>query len=150
MKAFHAFFVTFVLVIVLGFGFLLLRSSKISDLGKDLTGKAKQKTVEYTAKQLEPMLEKEISAQLQANGLTEEQAQQVLDSIPEEDKQKVTEIVVNHMEALPDAASYVQSGDTEGLANLLQENLTEEETQEINSMMMQYMNVVPDALPAQP
>ena len=139
MKAFHVFFVTFILVVILGLGFLFVKSGKLSDVGKDLTGKAKQKTVELTAKQLEQGL----VSQLEAQGLTQEQAQAIVDSIPEEDKQKVTEIAANHLDQLPDAASYVQSGDVEGLTELLQENLTEEETSTIQDMMTQYAGLIP-------
>lgn len=143
MKAFHVFFITFILVVALGLGFLLVRSGRLSDVGKDLTGKAKQKTVEFTAKQLEPLLEKELVSQLEAQGLTQEQAQAIVDSIPEEDKEKVVEIAANHIDQLPDAASYVQSGDVEGLAELLQENLTEEETGTIQDIMTQYTGLIP-------
>ncbi len=143
MKAFHVFFVTFILVVALGLGFLLVRSGRLSDLGKDLTGKAKQKTVELTAKQLEPMLEQGLVTQLEAQGLTQEQAQAIVDSIPEEDKEKVVEIAANHIDQLPDAASYVQSGDVEGLTELLQENLTEEETGTIQDIMTQYTGLIP-------
>lgn len=143
MKAFHVFFVTFILVVILGLGFLFVKSGKLSDVGKDLTGKAKQKTVELTAKQLEPLLEQGLVSQLEAQGLTQEQAQAIVDSIPEEDKQKVTEIAANHLDQLPDAASYVQSGDVEGLTELLQENLTDEETVTIQNIMTQYTGLIP-------
>ena len=99
--------------------------------------------MELTAKQLEPLLEQGLVSQLEAQGLTQEQAQAIVDSIPEEDKQKVTEIAANHLDQLPDAASYVQSGDVEGLTELLQENLTEEETSTIQDMMTQYAGLIP-------
>lgn len=143
MKAFHVFFVTFILVVALGLGFLLIKSGMLSDIGKDLTGKAKQKTVELTARQLEPLLEQQLVSQLESQGLTQEQAQAIVDSIPEEDKEKVVEIAANHIDQLPDAASYVQSGDVEGLTDLLQESLTEEETSTIQDMMSQYTGLIP-------
>ena len=130
-------------MVALGLGFLLVKSGMLSDVGKDLTGKAKQKTVELTAKQLEPLLEQELVSQLEAQGLTQEQAQEIVDSIPEEDKEKVVEIAANHIDQLPDAASYVQSGDVEGLTDLLQESLTEEETAEIQDLMTQYTGLIP-------
>ena len=65
---------------------------------------------------------------------------EIAESMSEEDKDTVTEIIANNVELedIPEVQSYISSGDTAGLMKYAQENLSEDEQAELAQMMLKY------------
>ncbi len=148
MKAVKAFFITLLLVVLAGvviLGCLFLCSGKE---GGSLAEEAKKKTVEYAAHQMQPQIEEAVASGLAQAGLSEEEAKKLVDSIPQEDKDKLIEIAASHTDSIGSVTSYIQSGDTEGLTGYLQDTLDEEELQTITDMLGSYLqgDVLPEDL----
>ncbi len=69
-----------------------------------------------------------------------EQVTQVLESMTEEDKEIVSEIIENHMDAesVSEVMEYVNDGDKEGLMKYATENLTPEEIEKLAELYGKY------------
>ena len=68
------------------------------------------------------------------------QAQEILDSMSEEDRTEIQQIVEANMspETFAKASSYLAAGDTEGLKEYAKATLSEEELQQIKDLYVKY------------
>lgn len=97
----------------------------------------------YVKKKIEEKAAQEIVNQLAASDTAlpdGESAKDVYNSMSDEDKQKVQDIVDNHLDAktASDIQSYVTKGDTEGLKDYARQNLSSDEQQELLEMYDKY------------
>ena len=69
-----------------------------------------------------------------------EKIEEITSKMSEEDKQKVTEIVEEHMDAetVTEVMQYVNEGDESGLMQYAAENLSPEEIKELTDMYQKY------------
>jgi hypothetical protein len=66
---------------------------------------------------------------------------EIFDSMSEEDKDTVTEIIANNvsLDTVSEVQSYVNSEDASGLMEYAEENLSEEELKELEDIMSKYV-----------
>ncbi len=139
MKAVKAFFITLLIVLLAG-AVILACLYLFSDREHgSFAEEAKKKTVEYAARRMQPAIEEAVTSGLSQAGFSKEEAQQLVDSIPQEDKEKLIEIAASHTDSINEVSSYIRDGDTEGLTVYLQDTLNEEELQTITDMLGEYL-----------
>ena len=138
MKAAKAFFITLVVVLLIGAIFLIGKDSIMKD------GKATQEQTQSDSekKSANPITKAIVSEALdsyaeQSTGKTKE----IYESMSEEDKDTVTEIIANNvsLDSVSEVQSYVNSGDASGLMDYAEENLSEEELEELKDIMSKYV-----------
>ena len=71
-----------------------------------------------------------------------EQVKEIAESMSEEDKDTVTEIIANNvsLDSIPEVQSYISGGDKEGLMEYAQDNFSEEEVEELKEIMSKYVS----------
>ena len=136
MKAVKAFFITLAVVLLIGVIFLIGKNSIMKDV------KATQEQTSSETKSANPVKKAIVSEALdsyaeKSSGKTKE----IYDSMSEEDKDTVTEIIANNVsiDSVSEVQSYISSGDTSGLMDYAEENLSEEELEELKDIMSKYV-----------
>ena len=138
MKAAKAFFITLVVVLLIGAIFLIGKDS----IMKDVKATQEQTQSDNEKKSANPITKAIVSEALdsyaeQSTGKTKE----IYESMSEEDKDTVTEIIANNvsLDSVSEVQSYVNSGDASGLMDYAEENLSEEELEELKDIMSKYV-----------
>ncbi len=138
MKAAKAFFITLVVVLLIGAIFLIGKDS----IMKDVKATQEQTQSDSEKKSANPITKAIVSEALdsyaeQSTGKTKE----IYESMSEEDKDTVTEIIANNvsLDSVSEVQSYVNSGDSSGLMDYAEENLSEEELEELKDIMSKYV-----------
>ena len=138
MKAAKAFFITLVVVLLIGAIFLIGKDS----IMKDVKATQEQTQSDSEKKSANPITKAIVSEALdsyaeQSTGKTKE----IYESMSEEDKDTVTEIIANNvsLDSVSEVQSYVNSGDASGLMDYAEENLSEEELEELKNIMSKYV-----------
>ena len=138
MKAAKAFFITLVVVLLIGAIFLIGKDS----IMKDVKSTQEQTQSDSEKKSANPITKAIVSEALdsyaeQSTGKTKE----IYESMSEEDKDTVTEIIANNvsLDSVSEVQSYVNSGDASGLMDYAEENLSEEELEELKDIMSKYV-----------
>ena len=138
MKAAKAFFITLVVVLLIGAIFLIGKDS----IMKDVKATQEQTQSDSEKKSANPITKAIVSEALdsyaeQSTGKTKE----IYESMSEEDKDTVTEIIANNVsiDSVSEVQSYVNSGDASGLMDYAEENLSEEELEELKDIMSKYV-----------
>lgn len=138
MKAAKAFFITLVVVLLIGAIFLIGKDS----IMKDVKATQEQTQSDSEKKSANPITKAIVSEALdsyaeQSTGKTKE----IYESMSEEDKDTVTEIIANNvsLDSVSEVQSYVNSGDASGLMDYAEENLSEEELKELKDIMSKYV-----------
>jgi uncharacterized protein YxeA len=138
MKAAKAFFITLVVVLLIGAIFLIGKDS----IMKDVKATQEQTQSDSEKKSANPITKAIVSEALdsyaeQSTGKTKE----IYESMSEEDKDTVTEIIANNvsLDSVSEVQSYVNSGDASGLMDYAEENLSEEELEELKDIMSKYV-----------
>ena len=138
MKAAKAFFITLVVVLLIGAIFLIGKDS----IMKDVKATQEQTQSDSEKKSANPITKAIVSEALdsyaeQSTGKTKE----IYESMSEEDKDTVTEIIANNvsLDSVSEVQSYVNSGDASGLIDYAEENLSEEELEELKDIMSKYV-----------
>ena len=138
MKAAKAFFITLVVVLLIGAIFLIGKDS----IMKDVKATQEQTQSDSEKKSANPITKAIVSEALdsyaeQSTGKTKE----IYESMSEEDKDTVTEIIANNvsLDSVSEVQSYVNSGDASGLMDYAEENLSEEEVEELKDIMSKYV-----------
>ena len=146
MKPIKTFITTLVIVLILGIGFLFVRSRLMDPSSKEVeteseaqNTQAENNTSNPILDAISPMIEGVVIEQMENYGISEEQAKEFIGSIEEEDKQAITGIASNHITNITQVAGYLANQDTEGLSDYLDENLTEEEKEKIENIISKYM-----------
>ena len=146
MKPIKTFITTLVIVLILGIGFLFVRSRLMDPSSKEVeteseaqNTQAENNTSNPILDAISPMIEGVVIEQMENYGISEEQAKEFIGSIEEEDKQAITGIAANHITNITQVAGYLANQDTEGLSDYLDENLTEEEKEKIENIISKYM-----------
>ena len=118
-------------IIVLGIAILLFINYALPLLKKEATHVAAKKTVDIITDNPEKIAG------------DNQQIKKVIESMTDEDKEKVTEIIENHMDAetTTEIIQYVKEGDREALMEYAQENLTAEEITDLIEMYGKYSNI---------
>ena len=136
MKAVKAFFITLAVVLLIGVIFLIGKNSIMKDV------KTTQEQTSSETKSANPVKKAIVSEALdsyaeKSSGKTKE----IYDSMSEEDKDTVTEIIANNVsiDSVSEVQSYISSGDTSGLMDYAEENLSEEELEELKDIMSKYV-----------
>jgi len=90
------------------------------------------------------VIEKVIKEEAVKYGASEEQIQQVLDSVSEEDKETVQNIVEEHMteETVDEIKDAISTGDTATLIDYANESLSDEEKQQLFGLYEKYKDKI--------
>ena len=138
MKAVKAFFITLVVVLLIGVIFLIGKDS----IMKDVKATLEQTQSNTERKSANPIKKAIVSEAIdsyaeKSSGKTKE----IFDSMSEEDKDTVTEIIANNvsLDSISEVQSYVNSEDASGLMEYAEENLSEEEIKELTDIMSKYV-----------
>ncbi|WP_022764444.1 hypothetical protein [Butyrivibrio sp. XPD2006] len=138
MKAAKAFFITLFVVLLIGVVFLVGKNS----IMKDVKATQQQTQSNEEKKSANPIKKAIVSEAIdtyaeKSSGKTKE----IFDSMSEEDKDTVTEIIANNvsLDTVSEVQSYVNSEDASGLMEYAQENLSEEELKELEDIMSKYV-----------
>jgi len=138
MKAVKAFFITLFVVLLIGTIFLIGKDS----IMKDVQATQQQTQSNDEKKSANPIKKAIVSEALdsyaeKSSGKTKE----IFDSMSEEDKDTVTEIIANNvsLDSVTEVQSYVNSEDASGLMEYAKENLSEEELKELEDIMSKYV-----------
>ena len=115
-------------IIILGIVFLLFYNFVLPKVKKGVSHFAAEKTVEVITQNAEKVAE------------SNPEVAKILESMTEEDKDTVTEIIENHMDAgtAAEIAGYVQDGNKEALMDYATENLSPEEMAELMKLYLKY------------
>ncbi len=142
MKFIKIFIITLLLVLLGGILLLIVSSGRTQKAAKDAIENAaeavKDKAAETAAKQLEPVLEDQLSVQLEKAGVPAEVTEQVLDSISQEDKEELTKVVIKNADKLQQATDYIRDSDLGGLTEYLHENLDEGDLEAVQGLLDKY------------
>ena len=81
-------------------------------------------------------------------GESSSEVKEMLDSVSEEDKDKVTDIIVDNMsiEDMSDVQEYISNKDVDGLKDYAKDKLTEEDYSELTDILEKYSNEAADKL----
>ena len=138
MKAAKAFFITLFVVLLIGTIFLIGKDS----IMKDVKATQEQTQSGDEKKSANPIKKAIVSEAIdsyaeKSSGKTKE----IFDSMSEEDKDTVTEIIANNvsLDSISEVQSYVNSEDASGLMEYAEENLSEEEIKELTDIMSKYV-----------
>ena len=138
MKAAKAFFITLFVVLLIGVVFLIGKNS----IMKDVKATQQQTQSNEEKKSANPIKKAIVSEAIdtyaeKSSGKTKE----IFDSMSEEDKDTVTEIIANNvsLDTVSEVQSYVNSEDASGLMEYAEENLSEEELKELEDIMSKYV-----------
>lgn len=138
MKAVKAFFITLVVVLLIGVIFLIGKDS----IMKDVKATQEQTQSNTEKKSANPIKKAIVSEAIdtyveKSTGRTKE----IYDTMSEEDKDTVTEIIANNvsLDSISEVQSYVNSEDASGLMEYAEENLSEEEIKELTDIMSKYV-----------
>ncbi len=105
-------------------------ANPLTEIGNDIKKKAVAGIAETIVEQ----------AVKQYGGDKAEDVQKIMDSVSEEDKEKVTEIIIDNMslDSIGDVQSYVDNKDVEGLMEYAQDKLTAEDYSELTGIFEKY------------
>ena len=139
MKAFKSFIITLAIILAIGGIFLFARKSISKDVETTVeTVEASTSSKKGTANPIKKAIVSEAVDQYieKSDGKVKE----IAESMTEEDKDTVTEIIANNVELedIPEVQSYISSGDTEGLMKYAKENLSEDEQAQLAELMLKY------------
>lgn len=138
MKAAKAFFITLFVVLLIGTIFLIGKDSIMKDV-KATQEQTQSNTEKKSANPIKKAIVSEAidSYAEKSSGKTKE----IFDSMSEEDKDTVTEIIANNvsLDSISEVQSYVNSEDASGLMEYAEENLSEEEIKELTDIMSKYV-----------
>ncbi|WP_026495622.1 hypothetical protein [Butyrivibrio sp. WCD3002] len=106
------------------------KANPLAELGNDIKKKAVKEITEAVVEQ----------AIKQYGGDSAEDVQKIMDNVSEEDKDKVTEILIDNMslDAISDVQSYVDDKNVEGLMEYAQDKLTAEDYSELTGIFEKY------------
>ena len=139
MKAFKSFAITLVIILAIGGIFLFAQKSIRKDVESSAeTIEANKESKKSSANPIKKAIVSEALDQYieKSDGKVKE----IGESMSEEDKDTVTEIIANNVELedIPEVQSYISNGDTAGLMGYAQENLSSEEQAELAEIMLKY------------
>ncbi len=143
MKAFKSFIITLVIIIAIGGIFLFARNSIKKDVATTVESTESKQSKKSTANPIKKAIVNEAIDQYVEK--SDGKAKEILDSMSEEDKDTVTEIIANNvdLEDIPEIKSYISNRDTAGLMQYAQENLSAEEQAELAELMVKYALTTP-------
>ena len=124
MKAFKSFAITLVIILAIGGIFLFAQKSIRKDV--ESSAEAIESNKEAKKSTANPIKKAIVSEALdQYIEKSDGKVKEIAESMSEEDKDTVTEIIANNVELedIPEVQSYISSGDTAGLMGYAQENL---------------------------
>ena len=126
-KILQSFIVTFVVVLAIGAIFLYSKDNRITGAIKD----AKKEVIKSVAK---TVVDKAVE---QYAGDSSSEVKEVLDSVSEEDKDKVADILVDNMslDDISDVQDYISNKDVDGLKDYAKDKLTEEDYSELTDIL---------------
>ena len=139
MKAFKSFMITLAIVLAIGGIFLFARKSITKDVETTVeTAQASAGSKKSTANPIKKAIVSEAVDQYieKSDGKVKE----IAESMSEEDKDTVTEIIANNVELedIPEVQAYISKGDTAGLMEYARENLSAEEQAQLAELMLKY------------
>ena len=138
MKAVKAFFITLVVVLLIGVIFLIGKDS----IMKDVKATQEQTQSNTEKKSANPIKKAIVSEAIDTYAeKSTGRAKEIYDAMSEEDKDTVTEIIANNvsLDSISEVQSYVNSEDASGLMEYAEENLSEEEIKELTDIMSKYV-----------
>ena len=139
MKAAKAFGITLSVILLIGVVFLLGKQSILKDVAAT---KTESTASDSTKKAANPVTKAIVSEAMDSYiEKSDGKAQEIYESMSEEDKDAVTEIIANNVsiDSVSEVQSYVSSGDANGLMDYAEDNLSEEELAELKDIMSKYV-----------
>ena len=151
MKVFKIFIIALLSVLLCGVLYLIISTGRPGEAAKTAIENAvtevKDKAAEAAAKPLEPVLEDQLTQSLKDAGIPEEVTNEVLDSISQEDKEKLTAVVIKNTDKLEQAAEYIQNSDALGLTEYLQDSLNGTDLETMQGLLDKYgSTLIPDGI----
>ncbi len=153
------------LVLVLGIGGIFLYRKDIVNKVESFSGVEKESNEDNTvadadskqdsiSDQIKKKVVKEITEKVveeavkSYGGDSAEKIQQVMDSVSEEDKEKVTEILTDNLslDSIGDVKSYISNSDVDGLKEYAEEKLTEEQYSELTGIFEKYSDEIKEQM----
>ncbi len=133
--------ITLVIVIIIGCLFIVARGAIQRDAAKD----AAQTEASETPKKAKanPVTKAIVGEAMETyiKNSSNETVKELGESMSEEDKDTVTEIIANNvsLDAIPEVQSYISDGNKEGLMEYAEDNFSEEEIAELKEIMSKYV-----------
>ena len=136
MKAFKSFLITLAIILVIGIIFIFSRKSIMADVESTAAATEQNKSSHPIKK---AAVEKAMDAYIDNSDGT---AKEIVESMSEEDKDTVTEIIANNVSlgTIPDVTNYISNGDADALLDYAQENFSDEEIAELTEIMKKYVS----------
>lgn len=139
MKALKSFLITLAIIIIIGGIFLFAQKSISKDVETTVeTTQAQKESKKSTANPVKKAIVNE--AMNQYIEKSDGKAKEIMESMSEEDKDTVSEIIANNVELedIPEIQSYISGGDSAGLMEYAKDNLSDEEQAELAEIMIKY------------
>ena len=143
MKALKSFFITLVIILAIGCLFIVARKSIMNGIAEKNV-KTESAASEGSSKKSKanPVTKAIVGEAMDTyiKNSSNEKVQEIAESMSEEDKDTVTEIIANNvsLDAIPEVQSYISGGDKEGLMEYAKDNFSEEEIAELKDIMSKY------------
>ncbi len=149
-KTFQSFIITFVVVLAIGGIFLYSKDTLFGSDGSEkainssengaksgVTGAIQDAKKEVLKSVAKTIVDKAVD---QYAGNASSEVKEILDSVSEEDKDRVTDIMIDNIsiEDIPDVESYISNKDVNGLKDYAKEKLTEEDYSELTGILEKY------------
>lgn len=165
MRIIRTFMGTLVAVIAIGGAFLY--KTELTNKAKELLGSAETETkvsdseenaADAKSTSVTDSIKKKVVTEIaetiveeavkQYGGDTAEDIQNIIDSVEEEDKEKVTEILTDNLslDSIGDVQSYIANNDARGLLEYAQDKLTAEEYSELTGIFEKYSGSIKDQI----
>ena len=139
MKALKSFMITLAIVLIIGCIFIVARASIIKDVKSDVAA-----TNTTSSTKANPVTKAIVSQALDSyiDSSSNEKVKEIANSMSEEDKDTVTEIIANNVtiDSIPEVQSYISNGDTQGMMEYAKENLSDEEVDQLKEIMSKYVS----------
>ncbi|WP_029324569.1 hypothetical protein [Butyrivibrio sp. AE3004] len=153
-RIFTTFIITFVVVLAIGGIFLYSKDTwfknDTDEISVAAAGKSDDKAqkngitsaIEEAKKEVIKSVAKKVvdKAVEQYAGESSSEVREMIDSVAEEDKDRITDIIVDNItiEDIPDVEAYISNKDVDGLKDYAKEKLTEEDYSELTGILEKY------------
>lgn len=144
MKVIKSFVITLVIVLAIG-GIYIFHKDKVNDATESIGTTVKETVNESVGNAVDGAKKKVVKTIVneaidQYSDNADENVKQVLDSVTEEDKSKISEIIADNldMDSIDDVKDYVTDKDVDGLMKYAEEKLTEQDYSEFTAILEKY------------
>ncbi len=144
MKGLKSFIITLVIVLAIG-GIYIFHKDKVNNATETISTTVKETVNESVGNVVDGAKQKVVKTIVdeaidQYSDKADEDVKQVLDSVTEEDKSKISEIIADNldMDSIDDIKDYVTDSDMDGLMKFAEDKLTEQDYSEFTAILEKY------------